>query len=163
MTACKLVRSTHASHRRRHDSPVAAVLCMVMRASWLAHPQPLSALLRSLRLLAHGVIVVLVTSALSITLLSCAQFAVQQVDGSSEVEAVVQAPPELLAWMRQFGFKPDAIEAVAELRFDVPPTVAVTEANVRALEDVLQMSDAQVCLATACRNLHRSCTTHQRM
>ena len=66
----------------------------------------------------------------------------------------MQAPPELLAWMRQFGFKPDAIDAVAELRFDVAPTVAVTEANVKALEDVLQMSNAQVCPTTACRKLH---------
>ena len=56
--------------------------------------------------------------------------------------------------MHEFGFKADAIDAVAELRCDVAPTVAVTEANVSALEEVLQMSDAQVCLAEALHTSH---------
>ena len=63
--------------------------------------------------------------------------------------AVVQAPDELLAWLRDFGFRPDTVAAVESMAFMVAPTLATTQANVDALQSVLRMDDAQVRLVRA--------------
>ena len=58
--------------------------------------------------------------------------------------AALQAPPELLTWMRTFGFKQQTVTYVEIMTFEEEPTVAKAEANVEALRSVLHMSDRQV-------------------
>ena len=57
---------------------------------------------------------------------------------------MVQASQELLDWMRDFGFKKGSIKAVAQLEFDSPPSVAVAQTNVAALNRILHMKCNQV-------------------
>jgi hypothetical protein len=56
----------------------------------------------------------------------------------------MQASPELLAWMRSFGFADDSVEVVKHLRFKGSPCLSNAQSNVAALHDVLHMSHAQV-------------------
>ena len=61
----------------------------------------------------------------------------------------MQAPDDLVAWLRDYGFHPEAVAAVESMAFMVEPTLAITQANVDALQSVLRMDDAQVRLVRA--------------
>ena len=64
----------------------------------------------------------------------------------STSSSALQAPPELLSWMRTFGFTSRATARVASLTFDADaaPTLAKAEANAQALQSVLHMPQTQV-------------------
>ena len=59
---------------------------------------------------------------------------------------VLQAPRDLLAWMRDFGFSTIDIATVADLEFDLPPSLVFARDNVASLQQVLHMSSNQVCV-----------------
>ena len=56
----------------------------------------------------------------------------------------MQAPAELVEWLRCYGFHREAVAAVESMAFMVEPTLATTQANIDALQSVLRMDDAQV-------------------
>ena len=56
----------------------------------------------------------------------------------------MQAPAELTDWLRGYDFHREAVAAVESMAFTVEPTLAITQANVDALQSVLRMDDAQV-------------------
>ena len=56
----------------------------------------------------------------------------------------MQAPDDLVEWLRHYGFHREAVAAVESMVFMVEPTLAITQANVDALQSVLRMDDAQV-------------------
>ena len=66
-----------------------------------------------------------------------------------ERTATMQAPAELVEWLRCYGFHREAVAAVESMAFMVEPTLATTQANVDALQSVLRMDDAQVRLVRA--------------
>ena len=61
----------------------------------------------------------------------------------------MQAPDNLVDWLRDYGFHPEAVAAVEGMAFEVAPTLATTQANIDALHSVLRMDDAQVWLVCA--------------
>ena len=67
----------------------------------------------------------------------------------AERTATMQAPDDLVEWLRDYGFHPEAVAAVESMAFMVEPTLAITQANVDALQSVLRMDDAQVKLVRA--------------
>ena len=69
----------------------------------------------------------------------------------------LQAPPELLDWMRKSDFKPAAVAAVASMSREVSPTLANAQANVDALRRLLHTTDAQVCPAALVLRAMSSC------
>ena len=72
------------------------------------------------------------------------------------IRSHLQAPPELLDWMNDFGFKQSTVEAVAGFAFEVMPTLANAQANVKALQRDLLMTDRQVRLLSSlqCSRAH---------
>ena len=84
----------------------------------------------------------------------------------AERTATMQAPAELTEWLRDYGFHREAVAAVESMAFTVEPTLAITQANVDALQSVLRMDDAQVklvrafvaaaayCSRTSCLHVH---------
>ena len=56
----------------------------------------------------------------------------------------MQAPDDLVKWLRDCGFHREAVAAVEGMAFMVEPTLAITQANVDALQSVLRLNDAQV-------------------
>ena len=67
----------------------------------------------------------------------------------AERPATMQAPDDLVKWLRGYGFHREAVAAVESMAFKVEPTLATTQANVDALQSVLRMDDAQVRLVRA--------------
>ena len=67
----------------------------------------------------------------------------------AERTATMQAPVELAEWLRDYGFHREAVAAVESMAFTVEPTLAITQANVEALQSVLRMGHAQVELVRA--------------
>ena len=61
----------------------------------------------------------------------------------------MQAPADLTDWLRDYGFHREAVAAVESMAFKVEPTLAITQANVNALQSVLRMEKAQVRLVRA--------------
>ena len=62
----------------------------------------------------------------------------------AERPATMQAPDDLVTWLRDYGFHREAVAAVESMAFMVEPTLAITQANVDALQSVLRLDDAQV-------------------
>ena len=57
----------------------------------------------------------------------------------------VQAPTELLDWLRTLGLNDAALAKIQSGGFQQPASLTVAQANYAALHDELHMSDEQVC------------------
>ena len=57
----------------------------------------------------------------------------------------MQAPPEVLDWLRAIGFQQSVIARITDGRYSLSPTLADMQASIAAMRELLHMSDAQVC------------------
>ena len=56
----------------------------------------------------------------------------------------MQAPPDVLDWLRAIGFRKSIVAHIAAGQYDVPPTLAAMQASIAVMQELLHMSNAQV-------------------